>query len=643
VSRRTALLFGVHAHQPAGNFEHVFERARDRCYRPFLETMERHPDAAFTFHASGTLLEWWEERHPDDIALLRTLVRRGQAEVLGGGDTEPILSSIPHRDRRTQLHALSDRVRRLFGTIPSGAWIAERVWEPALVAALTEEGIAYVPLDDHHFRRAGVPREERLDGYYTTEYGGARLDIFPIARALRYRIPFARAEEAVEQILESGRVAIYFDDIEKFGLWPQTYEWVYERGWLEAFLHAASASGRITFMTYETFRRQHASNGLVYLPTASYPEMEEWSGGVWHNFLRRYSEANWMHKRMLDLSTRLDRLPADRRTPAMRSALHRAQANDAYWHGIFGGLYLPHLRRSIHASILALEAMLDVVDDRPPSLRRDLDCDGADELLLHDRSLQIALRDDGRAAIHELGAYAIPHDFADTLASRREPYHSPDGELERRSTDPPPAEGIVSIHDREPVAAVPHYVDSEPRASFVDAVDTGAGNAAVRYRVVSTEDGARLHLRGEAEGCEIMKHYTIRNGVLTVDYDLARPATLRTRCDLAFAAVDAPAARTIAHNGDVAEEIPGGRRADWEGLATEIAFHDDVLRAALVCSFVPAAAIRIAPHVTLSRSEDGFETIVQSVTLEIGWSQATQASVRIRITRTGDGESTTTA
>ena len=36
--------------------------------------------------------------------------------------------------------------------------------------------------------------------------------------------------------------AIYFDDIEKFGIWPETYQWVYEKGWLDNFIQGVLAS-----------------------------------------------------------------------------------------------------------------------------------------------------------------------------------------------------------------------------------------------------------------------------------------------------------------------------------------------------------------------------------------------------------------
>ena len=76
-------------------------------------------------------------------------------------------------------------------------------------------------------------------------------------------------------------------------------------------------------------------------------------GAHWRNFLVKYPESNRMHKKMLALS----RSAARRGDPAaVRRAIGRAQCNDAYWHGVFGGLYLPHLRDAIWRNLAAAEA-----------------------------------------------------------------------------------------------------------------------------------------------------------------------------------------------------------------------------------------------------------------------------------------------
>src|SRR5664279_6210305 len=111
-------------------------------------------------------------------------------------------------------------------------------------------------------------------------------------------------------------------------------------------------------------------------------------GGIWRNFFMRYPESNWMHKRMLALSARYHALPDNQKTAVMLKALYECQANDAYWHGLFGGLYLPHLRRAIYNAMLTLEFLLDAVTQRPAKVLIDIDMDGCDEAFLQNGALQ---------------------------------------------------------------------------------------------------------------------------------------------------------------------------------------------------------------------------------------------------------------
>src|SRR5436305_14147741 len=89
-------------------------------------------------------------------------------------------------------------------------------------------------------------------------------------------------------------------------------------------------------------------------------------GGSWRGFFRKYPESNLLHKKMLHVARRIDTSPA-RRTGSKageelkkaRDLLLRAQCNDAYWHGIFGGLYAPHLRTKLWRSLIRAEAFAD--------------------------------------------------------------------------------------------------------------------------------------------------------------------------------------------------------------------------------------------------------------------------------------------
>ena len=71
-----ALLFGVHAHQPVGNFPEVVDDAHRRSYGPFIRTVFEFPRFHFAIHFSGWLLEYLLKRFPEDMALLREMVAR---------------------------------------------------------------------------------------------------------------------------------------------------------------------------------------------------------------------------------------------------------------------------------------------------------------------------------------------------------------------------------------------------------------------------------------------------------------------------------------------------------------------------------------------------------------------------------------
>lgn len=105
-------------------------------------------------------------------------------------------------------------------------------------------------MDDYHFQCAGFD-EEILDGYFMSEEGGSTMGLFPTQK-LRYAIPFLNVSSAIDAIKSFTRkensAAIIFDDAEKFGMWPGTYEWVYEKKWLESFVQAVLADETIETM-----------------------------------------------------------------------------------------------------------------------------------------------------------------------------------------------------------------------------------------------------------------------------------------------------------------------------------------------------------------------------------------------------------
>lgn len=660
MSQPVSLLFGVHAHQPVGNFPSVLMDAHLRCYKPFLQVLYRYPDFRFAVHFSGWLLDYLMQHFPEDMALLHEMVLRKQVELFGAGDTEPVLAVIPNRDRIGQIEAFSSKLATKLGQRPQGAWLTERVWESTVVPALADCGIRYVIVDDYHFLCAGKTPAE-LNGYFTTEEDSHKLDLFPISESLRYKIPFSPVEETISYLESLADdhpsttkvAAIYFDDIEKFGIWPETYQWVYEKGWLEQFIQGVLASTKICTQHYSEYHAGEKTRGIVYLPTVSYIEMNEWTlpaqsantyadlvqqaknsgwyehkkaflrGGIWKNFFSRYPESNWMHKRMLGLSARLAALPEKQHTALMQQKLYESQANDAYWHGLFGGLYLPHLRRAVYNGLVELEVLLDTCAHRPDYFTEDTDLDGVAEAYLQNGVLQAIVKLDSFAAICELDAYQLKHNFGDTLRCQVEHYYQkiqPGGHHPSSHT----GSGIASVHDRisykHEINAADILADDHPRSLFVDRLD----EVFIAYRSLASAL-ENNHFQSENTPYSIHKHIILNNNQLQVAYRFTAKMkqVFSTEINLAMPSCDGMGGRYI-YQG----EIPGGfgQLLELTNL-TEITLDDDTLGGNIVLRTSSPVTFQAHPHFSVSQSESGFEKIMQAVTLLLEWPIITQELV----------------
>lgn len=472
------LLFGIHCHQPVDNFYEVVDEAVERAYRPFLEVAWKFPEFKFSVHYSGWLLEYIGNYHKPVFNLLKKLSDRGQVEFFTAGYYEPVLSAIPSDDRRLQIEKLSRFIQHSFGQTPKGLWLTERVWDPSIIPDLVETGVEYVLVDDYHFISSGFDRE-KLHGYYLTENDGYRIKVFPIDKNLRYLIPFKpfeRVEEylaSINQLNQHG-AGVIFDDGEKFGVWPGTYDWVYSRGWLEEFIRRVLSSGFIRFELYRDYSQDIPPLGLAYLPVTSYQEMGEWSlpaedfvrmerlkrefeetgkaqlfekfvkGGIWKNFLVKYPEANRIHKRILELSTRGRTFKKDQH---FLDSLLKAQCNDTLWHGIFGGLYLPNLRDNAYRYIIKAEKELEK-HTKPPAVEvKDIYLDGSTQIKINSGNIIAVLSSRG-AQLTEFCIKDREFNFQNTLTRYKEGYHYRffEGSGQQETSD----EGISTIHHLSP-------------------------------------------------------------------------------------------------------------------------------------------------------------------------------------------------
>jgi hypothetical protein len=517
VSRRISLALTLHNHQPVGNFGWVIAETYDRAYLPMLEAIERHPGVRLALHYTGPLLAWLRTERPEFLDRLAALVAGGQVEIVGGGWYEPVLAALPERDRIGQLERMADELEQQFGRRPRGAWLAERVWEPDLPTSLVTAGYRWTVLDDAHFRAAAIP-EEALWGPYTTDDQGKVLTVFGTEQGLRYRIPFSDVDDVIgylrDHATEGGeRVGTMGDDGEKFGGWPTTYEHCWgETAWVERFFSALEANADwLTMVTPSSWLDGHGPVGRVYLPTGSYAEMGEWAlpadealqfaaavhaakdanrpearwlrGAIWRNFQVKYREVNDLHKQMLRASDLVDAMVPGPDRDLARDDLYAGQSNDCYWHGLFGGIYLPDLRVSaLHRLIAAEDRALGGAGATVASGQLiDLDLDGGEEVLLVNDGEIVAIKLDQGAGIGRWDIRATGHPLAASMRRRPEAYHARLRAHEAGGADAAASGasgGPASIHDivttkQAGLSARLHYDAYERRSGLVRLLPIG--------------------------------------------------------------------------------------------------------------------------------------------------------------------------
>lgn len=676
----------LHNHQPVGNFDGVFEAAYQDSYLPFLEVFEPYEHLNISLHTSGPLMQWLQTNHPDYLNRIAQLVEAGRVEIIGGAFYEPILTMIPKRDRVGQIKRFSSWLEERVCSEVKGMWMPERVWESCLAESLAEAGISYTVLDDYHFRRAGL-KNEQLTGYYVAEDEGSTVNVFPGSEHLRYLIPFSEPQETIDHCRmlaerSPGSVVVFGDDGEKFGTWPNTKEHVYQNGWLERFFQALTENKDwLSTSTLATAVAATPPRGKIYLPDASYREMTEWAmpvdrqvehdelvhqlehddrwqqiqsfmgGGFWRNFKVKYPESNDMYSRMMYVSRLLQAAQEKGCNQASLDAaqdhLYQGQCNCSYWHGAFGGIYLPHLRNAVYHHLLTAESILEKAMGRPQAwveaTTQDFNFDGRSEIRLANDQISTWVSAHQGGQIYELDLRNIGHNLGATIQRRPELYHAKVLQGENENSDQ-----AASIHDRivfkqadlderlqyddrRRNTLVDHFWDEDIDASAIQdsrALERG-DFADGEYLATVRRNPGRIQILMVREGnawgvpLTIKKGITLNAGsnVLEVAYlieGLPKGRDFHFGVECNFAGL--PDGQDDRFFSDAQGQKLGhlGTVLDLES-ARQLKLTDGWLGLEVGVDFDQPGGIMAYPVQTVSQSESGFELVHQSVCVQPHW------------------------
>ncbi len=559
-----------HMHQPVGNFPWVIEDAFQKAYLPLLQTIKNHSKVKINLHISGPLLIWLKKYHPNFFDLIKLLYSNNQLEIIGGGFYEPILAIIPEEDRIKQIEKTVNWWRENYNITPKGLWLAERVWVPDLPKTLAKLKIEFVFIDDYLLRMAGLSEDETFFTY-TTEYQGYPITIFPINESIRYLTPWKSPSESIKYLQKARdssheAIVVMISDAEKMGVWPAgdrtTHDICYvngydgRKGWMDSFFEALIDHNWIKPVLLSTYLSNHTPKGLVYLPTSSYDKMAIWAlpttlrkrlerlrkkaqngelshakdiltftqGSIWQNFLVKYSQANVIHKRMMYCRNKLKTFESLLSTIEVQKIWENilaSQSNDAYWSGMFGGIYYRFLRHTCLQHIIRADYLIDQSCKEknitlPEVLTQDVLLDGHMDGILENENISCFISSLKGGSIFSLNLKERNYDFQNVLQRIKESYHTEDASIVEDGIE----KWSFQDHFFHEISGVQiyqtnHYKDVGDFANQEYAIECDSENRIILHRK------AKVRLtNNNPVSIVIRKSYKLMNSSLLITYEI---------------------------------------------------------------------------------------------------------------------------
>src|SRR5262249_35021860 len=190
-----------------------------------------------------------------------------------------------------------------------------------------------------------------------------------------------------------------------------------------------------------------------------------------------------------------------------RDRVLRGQGNDAYWHGVFGGIYAPHLRTEIWRNLVRAESLADQLTPGgllPRVELVDYDADGAAEVLFSAPEFQALLKPSDGATLSFFDFRPANATLINSMLRRTEAYHS--RLREAANQPPPPPGGAISIHDQvlvkepnlERFLRYVQYARHAFRLFLFDPAQTQADYESLQIKLVESLAGGKYPLRASA-------------------------------------------------------------------------------------------------------------------------------------------------
>lgn len=449
-------------HQPLGATPDDIEHAYEVCYEPLLSAIERAEGTRVGVHFTGHLLDYLS-RHREELMLrVKSLVRAGRIEVLGGLFYGGFPALLPEIDVRAQIEMTAEYWESMVGHAPTGFWVPELAWSAESPRMFADSGLEYGYVSATQL----VPPSSVAESLVLLERGGQRIAGFvlddELSRAITTSTVDEWADALIGKAISRDCVTSVWVRAEALGLTPGSHRWCHEHGWLDRWL-AALGGGRCelaTVLPSEAFaasRPARAAKLVERCPETSGAFGRDEAPVDFADFVLQFPEADALHRRMLRASDKLREAIATMEDEGLdaewgselataQRAIFAAQAPDAYWRGRTPGFSDPRLRDAVMARIIQAESIMDRLvqgdEDWISAEEEDRDGDLIDEVFVCNRHLVawVAPADGGR--VRMLDDRAGGRSVLDVSTRREEPFFA--------AMASAPLRGDVTIPDGPP-------------------------------------------------------------------------------------------------------------------------------------------------------------------------------------------------
>ncbi|MBI5960865.1 MAG: DUF1926 domain-containing protein, partial [Chloroflexi bacterium] len=279
-------------------------------------------------------------------------------------------------------------------------------------------------------------------------------------------------------------------------------------------------------------------------------------------------------------------MPKGKKKDQALDLLWRAQANDAYWHGLFGGIYLFNFRVSNYANLIEAEELAEGPNAPITVSQFDFDKDSLPEIVLTGAPFNALFKPNLGGMMTELDHRPNRYNLLNIMMRREEGYHDEIRRAAERGLlvtpdmerDGPRLENRDSVRAKE--AGIQNYLlyDWHRRGSFIDHflredVDLGSFvrafygeqgdfvNLPYNAEVIATEDDATIQLTREGHVWVGSDHRPVRVSK-TLKF---RRGDDSYRCDYRVTNLaDAPV--TLRFGVELVSGFDGGQNPEYCGL-----------------------------------------------------------------------------